>query len=447
MKLAVPKDTKPNSGDPLLAFFDPPEPEEIEKRLQIGMKLRVNPTDADSALTYITIRKLKGGETLDVVILWKHDVRKALTGLNATTGVQQYPIVEQVLEGQPLSAFRNGSNKQNAKEHLMLREAAKAAAEATESAATGSTALTIEAAGQAAWATTLAPAPSVTCIEEGMYAVISLYCPPKALAKQKRWMRRTLKKTIDMSVRDFANRIQKMNEDLKEFPPFTHHVSPQTLREDELTEIFVHACPKRWLRKMDELDFDYLVKDTQEIIAFLERMEASEATDFDEVRNDSKTNGKGNGKKKNAKKGKKSSGDGSFYCLHHGKNTSHNTDDCMVLKALAKEAKGGNGNKPKSKNKTWTKKAADAKSEVKKEIQAFIKKAEKSRKKELNAFIKEINAKKRKPSDEDEALSVSSGSVNQMDLTQIDFDDLDETDVKSVSCEDDHSFATANETS
>ena len=430
----------------LLRFFDPDEVEEVDKRLQIGMKIRTVPSDKDSALIYHTIRRLTGNEDLDIILKWKHDINKALVGLNATTGVTQRPVVEGVLEGQPLAAFRTAVKVNNEIDFEIAKlNAGRAARAAHKLANAKATVAECEAVAQTAMLAYTTKSPiSDGNVAAGINGVIHYFSPNKVLARQKRWMRRDLHKPADMKVRDFSNRLLKMNEELTHLPPFEHATKPQDLREDELIEIFVHGCPKRWLRKMDELDFDYLSKTLGDVITFLERMETSE--DFDTVRNDQKSTSNGKGKKPAAKKGKPNSngnGNGAFFCLQHGKNHTHNTNDCKVLASMIK------GNDNKSNNKTWKRDASEAKDKSK-EVQAFVKKQHKKAKKELHAFIEKTNAKNKKrkapPPEEDES-SVSSGevkSVNQMDFSELNFDDLTE-DVKSVTLDDDHSFATANE--
>ena len=70
----------------------------------------------------------------------------------------------------------------------------------------------------------------------------------------------------------------------------------------------------------------------------------------------------------------------SFYCLKHGKNTMHDSNECHVMKKLADSL-----DKSKSKNKTWTKKAKKETTDSKKELATFIAKKVKAK---VNAFGK-----------------------------------------------------------
>ena len=69
------------------------------------------------------------------------------------------------------------------------------------------------------------------------------YFPPKALAEQKRHMRRYLQKPRNMSVKDFFSTVNKMNTKLDLFPPFAGN---QRLTEDEVQEVLESAIPSEW---------------------------------------------------------------------------------------------------------------------------------------------------------------------------------------------------------
>ena len=83
--------------------------------------------------------------------------------------------------------------------------------------------------------------------------------------------------------------------------------------------------------------------------------------------------------KKATKKNNNTSGQ--KFCLLHGNNNTHTTDECNALKAQAKKLKdetGGNTGKAKGKgkNKTWNNKSKDETGKSKGEL-AAVKKAAK----------------------------------------------------------------------
>jgi hypothetical protein len=102
-------------------------------------------------------------------------------------------------------------------------------------------------------------------------------------------------------------------------------------------------------------------------------------------------------------------------CIYHGPNT-HPSSSCKVLKVLSDSAKKSRntttGNDKTNKNKTWSRKAEDAKAVAKKEVNTYVKKAVE---KQLKA-----NSKKRpvKTDDDDKSLNVIE---NTIDLSGIDF--------------------------
>jgi hypothetical protein len=245
--------------------------------------------------------------------------------------------------------------------------------------------------------------------------------PHKVLAKQKRWMRRNMRKPLDMSVREYANRLMTINNDeITKLPPAFDDT--QKLSDDEIIDILTSGIPKSWIREMDKQNFDPTEGTITEVLNFCERMESAEEGSFEKVRNDQKTNGK-NGKSK--PKGKPKNGDGSkHYCMLHGPNDTHDTENCLVMKKTADSLKSGYKNKsdgqPQSKNKTWKRKADDNKKHTKQDLAAFVRK---QARKELHAF-----AKKRKvdtdDDDKDDDKTVD-GSVNNMDFDNVDFSKID----------------------
>jgi len=247
-------------------------------------------------------------------------------------------------------------------------------------------------------------------IGAGLCQIITYCSPHKALAKQKRWMRRFCRKPADMTIREFTNHISRINdEEIPILPPFGG--TAQKLSDDEIIDIVLNGTPRSWMREMDRLDFDPVTKTLHEVVSFMECMEAAE--DFDPARNGGKTTTvvKKNGK--SSKTNTKSNGQGgNQYCLLHGNNTTHNSDDCYVLKKQADKLKGdGGGKMPASKNKTWKRDANKSTSTSKKELAAFVRK---QTRKELHAFSKE--AKKRKViEDGSEDDDNSHASLNQMD--------------------------------
>ena len=102
--------------------------------------------------------------------------------------------------------------------------------------------------------------------------------PVRALAKQKRYMRRFIRKPQEMSAREFLACVLEMNEELTEIPPYANN---QSLEKDEMQEIAEFALPVKWQKAMVEHNFDCAQKTFDEIIDFSERQETLESLEAD----------------------------------------------------------------------------------------------------------------------------------------------------------------------
>jgi hypothetical protein len=253
-------------------------------------------------------------------------VGKITHGLNIiTAAMNKLTIIKELMSGQALQQFNNGYNKGLNAQYAIDKEVARAASEAAGGNA---------AAQQAAMDAIAPPAPNDDWIFEGLRQVITYVSPHKALAKQKRWMRRFCRKPQDMSTREYVNHICRINDDeLPNLEPFRGKA--QKLSLDEVIDIVLNGVPRGWIRDMDKQDFDPITKTLAEVVDFCKRMEAAE--DFEPACDGQKTSTKFNPDKKKdySKQGKSNSKSGDKYCLLHGNNTSHATDKCHVLKKQA----------------------------------------------------------------------------------------------------------------
>jgi hypothetical protein len=236
-----------------------------------------------------------------------------------------------------------------------------------------------------------------------------------------------MRKPIEMSVREFFNHLVHINAmELPKLPPFQ---ADQSLAEDELIDILLFAFPKSWQGEMERQGFDPITRSPTDVMKFCERLESADALEgkFQKVAKDGKTNGKN----KPNKKAKAS--DGEKYCHFHGKG-NHNSNDCKTLKAMAesaKKGKSGNNSGKSHGNKTWNKKADDAKKESAKELSALIRKQIRA---ELNAIEVDDSdnesAKRKADSDDEEVNAVEMANFD-FDNLDIDDDDADDKSVKS----------------
>jgi hypothetical protein len=246
-------------------------------------------------------------------------------------------------------------------------------------------------------------------------------------------MRRFCRKPPDMSTREYVNHICRINDDeLPNLEPFRGNA--QKLLLDEVIDIVLNGVPCGWIREMDKLDFDPITKTLAEVVDFCERMEAAE--DFEPARDGQKTSTKSKSDKKKdySKQGKSDSKSGKKYCLLHGNNTSHMTDECHILKkqaqSLCKTAERDGDQKPAFNNKTWKRDASKSTTTSKKELATFVRKQSR---KELYAF-----AKKRKMADEDDdeksvasLNNIESKEDGKIDLSAFNFQDMDDLKINS----------------
>ena len=225
--------------------------------------------------------------------------------------------------------------------------------------------------------------------------------PKKALQRVKRSMRREMRKPADMKIRTYFQHLIRINlEELPNLPPFEEG---QTLKDDEIVDIILYAVPKSWNKEADRQGFDPMEHTAKDLVDFLEQIEMAEDFDGEKVVVDSKK--KGNGKKNpsNTNKGKY----GTKYCMIHGEG-GHTTDDCHTVKA--KLGKNSSGNP----NKSWSRKADDAKKKTAKDLKSYVKKAIRE---EVHAITK-----KRKTAELD--MNALEKEFEDIDLSQFDEDDL-----------------------
>ena len=421
MKVALPKNNGGTQKQPPPLSLVPEEPSEEDETKLAKFKLRTEPTDADSPTYYFSMMKCDGSGNLRSGIRFMTDIQKVNTGMNVTTATGQIAMYRQMLSGEGLNQFNLGVTTGVDATHNALKNAAYNAV------------LNATPAGTQLQATTAAEAVAIPPLEanhinQGLRALITYMAPHKALAKQKRWLRRFCRKPADMTVRTFANHITRINRDeLPNMPPFGN-AAQQQLSVDEIIDIILNGIPRSWTREMDKQDFDPVTKSLTEVIHFCERMEAAE--DFEPARDGVKTISSKKDKNKSTGKSKSSSG-GNKYCLLHGTNDSHTSDECHVLKKQAKSLRRSDDDKkPEYKNKTWKRDAAKSTTTSKKELATFVRK---QARKELYAF-----AKKRKVSEDDDEQSTASlnnvemeKEEGEVDLSVFNFGNMDDLKIDS----------------
>jgi hypothetical protein len=212
---------------PPIAFERPPS-KDPKKDDVVTFKLRYDPESSQSQNYEVNVVMFKLGspeEWLKHVVA----VKKVIVGQNITDGPGMFRMMHRTIEADALAVFN-----QKAKD---LKEE------------------TMNSFGE--------------CIK----AVTTHVFPMRALAIQKRYMRRYMRKPQNVTTREFVARVVEINGMLADFPPFNTN---QSLPDEELLDIFEFGIPANWQKHMIKLGFDPLQHTTSEFIDFCQRMEWTE---------------------------------------------------------------------------------------------------------------------------------------------------------------------------
>ena len=169
-------------------------------------------------------------------------------------------------------------------------------------------------------------------VTTALNAVTSTVFPHRALETQKLWMTRKMFKPADMTTRQTAAAINRLNNALPLFPNGTEgsKFTPQ-----ELIGLLEWSLPQAWRAKFD---LDGYVPSMHPKMKLIEACEAIERNEVAEKPKSSDANSNKKVKFDVSKVKHKSDQKGSarktasYYCTEHGKNSTHSTSDCRVLK-------------------------------------------------------------------------------------------------------------------
>lgn len=178
-----------------------------------------------------------------------------------------------------------------------------------------------------------------TCVN----AVTETVFPKKPMHTQKRYMRRMLRKPLNMKIRDYFARYKELNDYLGSFPPFG---IIQRLPKDEVMGHAEFAILNSWQKQMAIQGFNVTKHTMDEFIKFCKRLEFGDSI-FDTTHKKSQTTHIQKGK--NCSNSKRNDDKSTYqnryqqgkkrktlhYCLYHGSNTTHNLDDYKVLTTQA----------------------------------------------------------------------------------------------------------------
>ena len=214
----------------LVIPFEKGPPLVCKREDKVCLKLRAQPDD-DNSQTYEFRTYIFRDGSPEQWLRHVKDINKVFAGQNITKGKDQFAMARRLLGGKTLLDFESITKDKKYTE-------------------------TVE---------------NCKLVLAGITEVIF---PKKALQKQRRGMRRQLKKPSDMLTSTFYSRLVEMNEQLLEFPD----AKPDSkLPEEELKEILEFSLPSMWRMQMTLARFDPQDHTFKEFLDHCKEIEGLEA--------------------------------------------------------------------------------------------------------------------------------------------------------------------------
>ena len=189
---------------------------------------------------------------------------------------------------------------------------------------------------------------TVDHIEIALKNVTNIVFPHRALEIQKLWMNRAMRKPHDMTTRMTASALSRINNCLPLFPLGT---PASKFSDEELVGLLEWSLPPAWRAKFDLKGYIPSLGSKEKLIEECEAIERSEKATKD-------TSNEKDDKKNNAKKKGVKFADGSkireatnnvYFCKQCGRNRTHETAQCYILKNREKRLENNAGVKNDSK--------------------------------------------------------------------------------------------------
>ena len=360
-------------GRPVPIPLVPTEKEDstLTKGQYAKIDLKVDPEDKKSKEYSVQVKIFSSG-TPEEFIKWKRVMSTVYEGLGIKDGKNKYIITKRFLANEAQRAFVN------------------AAVSATTTVATSSTGNSEE------------------LYETSMKALTESVFPENALAEQKRYMRRQLRKPRSMKIKEFYERLLEMDTMLEDFPGYQS--SHQKNGEDVLKEIIEFGSPRKWQELLYQHNVSVSSLTILELVERYTRFEVAEEIHDGVIKpktgpsggsqndsknsNASKSTERRNNKNNRKSKRKSSNDDDDKWCELH-KTKSHNTGECLIVLDQAKKMRGAWEAQHSSVKKPYTGKYKSSwkSSANTEELNAMIQKAVE---KKLSGDAKSTANKKRK---------------------------------------------------
>jgi uncharacterized protein YukE len=268
----VPKEQPKHKPPPLSLSPEKLTKEQADLRKRSQFHLYVNPSQEGSQTYKFNLYHVDGTETLRAHIQWYKDIHKIIEQQLINEAENQVSLVENSCEGAALAAFQDSmagirAMQQSTVDQIVTDTEPRRTGESAKEYKTRMEQIRKKAEEDHCIL-------SAEDVENGLKSVIEHAAPWKVLQKQKRYMRRYMRKPRDMNIRNYINQVTRINnEELVYLPPFRDPLL-QKLTADEVTEIVINACPNSWIREMERQDFDPEKHTLKELLDFLERIEA-----------------------------------------------------------------------------------------------------------------------------------------------------------------------------
>jgi len=173
-------------------------------------------------------------------------------------------------------------------------------------------------------------------VQAALQAVTETVFPHRALETQRLWMNRKMFKPVELTTRQMAASINRLNNALPFFPNATE---ASKFSEVELIGLLEWSLPVTWRAKFDLDGYIPTLSSKTKLIEACEAIERSEISLEKPSKEESSQKHK-MVKRAAAKFGappaKKQKSVSKHYCTEHGQNPTHSTADCWTLKNRAK---------------------------------------------------------------------------------------------------------------
>ena len=181
--------------------------------------------------------------------------------------------------------------------------------------------------------------PTKEKVDKALQAVTLSVFPHRALETQKMWMRKYMKKPINMTYRIMQAKILKMNQSLPLFPNATE---ASKFSAAEILEILEFTLPAKWRAKFDLNSYVPTQHDRTRLLNECEALERNEKLEH-RVATTKTPQKSGMGHKKNRQvqtnQRSKSPAVKAKMCSEHGLNSTHDSAGCWILHPNLKPAK------------------------------------------------------------------------------------------------------------